>query len=52
LGAEVFGPLGLIVRVHDVYQMHAIAQSLTEQLTCKHLDAADIDLARALMPVE
>jgi NADP-dependent aldehyde dehydrogenase len=52
LGEEVFGPLGLIVRVRDFAQMQAIARSLDGQLTCTiHLDAADTDHARALMPV-
>jgi NADP-dependent aldehyde dehydrogenase len=52
LGEEVFGPLGLIVRVRDFAQMQAIAQSLDGQLTCTlHMDDADTDHARALMPV-
>jgi NADP-dependent aldehyde dehydrogenase len=52
LGEEVFGPLGLIVRVHDFQQMHAMARSLEGQLTCTlHMDAGDTDQARTLMPV-
>jgi 2,5-dioxopentanoate dehydrogenase len=52
LGEEVFGPLGLIVRVRHAAEMLAIAQSLQGQLTCTlHLDDADADLARTLMPV-
>jgi NADP-dependent aldehyde dehydrogenase len=52
LGEEVFGPLGLIVRVRDFEQMQQIARSLEGQLTCTlHLDEADTDHARALMPV-
>jgi len=52
LGEEVFGPLGLIVRVRDFAQMQAIARSLEGQLTCTlHMDGADTDHARALMPV-
>ncbi|MES2844877.1 MAG: aldehyde dehydrogenase (NADP(+)) [Pseudomonadota bacterium] len=52
LGEEVFGPLGLIVRVRDVTQMLAIAHSLEGQLTCTlHLDDADIATASQLMPV-
>jgi NADP-dependent aldehyde dehydrogenase len=52
LGEEVFGPLGLIVRVRDFAQMQAIARSLDGQLTCTlHMDDADTDHARALMPV-
>jgi alpha-ketoglutaric semialdehyde dehydrogenase len=52
LAEEVFGPLGLIVRVRHASEMQAIARSLEGQLTCTlHLDAADMDLARLLMPV-
>jgi NADP-dependent aldehyde dehydrogenase len=52
LGEEVFGPLGLIVRVRDFDQMQQIARSLEGQLTCTmHMDAADTDHARALMPM-
>lgn len=52
LGEEVFGPLGLIIRVRHAAEMQAIAQSLQGQLTCTlHLDDADTDLARSLMPV-
>lgn len=52
LGEEVFGPLGLIVRVRHAAEMQAIAHSLQGQLTCTlHLDEADMDLARSLMPV-
>ena len=52
LSEEVFGPLGLIVRVCDFGQMQALAHILEGQLTCTlHLDAADIDRARALVPI-
>lgn len=52
LGEEVFGPLGLIIRVRHAAEMQAIAHSLQGQLTCTlHLDDADTDLARSLMPV-
>jgi len=52
LGEEVFGPLGLIVRVRDVAQMLAVAQSLEGQLTCTlHMDDADTELGQALMPI-
>ena len=52
LAEEVFGPLGLIVRVRDAAQMLAVAQSLEGQLTCTlHLDDADIAIALTLMPV-
>lgn len=52
LGEEVFGPLGLIVRVKDTHEMVTIAKSLKGQLTCTlHMDDEDTDAARALMPV-
>jgi NADP-dependent aldehyde dehydrogenase len=52
LSEEVFGPLGLIVRVRDFDKMQVIARSLEGQLTCTlHIDGADTDHARALMPV-
>ena len=52
LGEEVFGPLGLVVRVRDAAQMEELARSLQGQLTATlHLDAGDTDLARRLMPV-
>jgi alpha-ketoglutaric semialdehyde dehydrogenase len=52
LGEEVFGPLGLIVRVSDFDEMMKVARSLHGQLTCTlHLDAGDTEKGRALMPV-
>lgn len=52
LAEEVFGPLGLIVRVRDADQMRQVANSLQGQLTCTlHLDAGDTALAQSLMPV-
>ena len=52
LGEEVFGPLGLVVRVKDVAQMRTIAKSLEGQLTCTlHLDEADSADARSLLPI-
>jgi NADP-dependent aldehyde dehydrogenase len=52
LAEEVFGPLGLIVRVRHAAEMQEIARSLQGQLTCTlHLEDADTDLARSLMPV-
>ena len=52
LADEVFGPLGLIVRVRHGAEMQDIAHALQGQLTCTlHLDDADTDLGRALMPV-
>ncbi|ALI54618.1 aldehyde dehydrogenase (NADP(+)) [Celeribacter marinus] len=52
LGEEVFGPLGLIVRVSDMDEMRALAMSLQGQLTCTiHLDDADADDAKTLLPI-
>ncbi|MEQ8282780.1 MAG: aldehyde dehydrogenase (NADP(+)) [Roseitalea porphyridii] len=52
LGEEVFGPLGLIVRVTDAKEMIAVARSLRGQLTCTvHMDEADTELAGRLIPV-
>jgi len=52
LGEEVFGPLGLIVRVADFDEMKQIAKSLHGQLTCTlHLDAGDTAQGKALMPI-
>ena len=52
LAEEVFGPLGLIVTVADMDEMHRVARSLVGQLTVTlHMDEADTDDARALMPV-
>jgi len=52
LGEEVFGPLGLVVRVADFDEMMKVAKSLAGQLTCTlHLDAGDTAQGRALMPV-
>lgn len=52
LAEEVFGPLGLIVRVRHSAEMLDIARSLQGQLTCTlHVDEADHDLGRSLMPI-
>ena len=52
LGEEVFGPLGLVVRVTDANEMLAVAKSLQGQLTCTvHMDEGDTDAAKPLMPV-
>lgn len=52
LGHEVFGPLGVIVRVADQAQMEAVARALEGQLTCTlQMEAGDTDLARRLLPV-
>ena len=52
LGEEVFGPLGLVVRVKDMEEMRTIAKALDGQLTCTlHLDGGDAGDARLLMPI-
>lgn len=52
LGEEVFGPLGIVVRVRDEGEMQAVAKSLVGQLTCTlHMDEADTGLGQALMPI-
>jgi len=52
LGEEVFGPLGLVVRVKDQAEMGRLARSLKGQLTCTlHMDSDDTGLAQDLLPV-
>ncbi|WP_428670879.1 aldehyde dehydrogenase (NADP(+)) [Roseibium sp.] len=52
LAEEVFGPLGIIVRVKDTDQMRRIALQLEGQLTCTlHMDDGDLGLARQLTPI-
>ena len=52
LHEEVFGPLGIVVRVTGLDQMDAIARSLAGQLTCTiHMDAGDADTAKTLLPL-
>jgi len=52
LHEEVFGPLGLVVRVSSLEEMRALALELDGQLTITlHMDDADVDAARDLMPV-
>lgn len=52
LSEEVFGPLGLVVRVGDAAEMDRIARALEGQLTTTlHLDAGDTALGQKLMPV-
>ena len=52
LAEEVFGPLGLIVRVGSVDEMVSLAKGFAGQLTATlHMDAGDIDAARRLRPV-
>lgn len=52
LAEEVFGPLGLVVVAKDAEEMTRVAHSLSGQLTATlHMDDADADLARGLLPV-
>lgn len=52
LHEEVFGPLGILVRVRNFEQMIQIANTLEGQLTCTlHLDEADSARARSLLPL-
>ena len=52
LGEEVFGPLGLVVRVEGPDEMVALARGFEGQLTATlHMDAGDAELARRLLPI-
>ncbi|TQS71571.1 aldehyde dehydrogenase (NADP(+)) [Rhodobacteraceae bacterium] len=52
LGEEVFGPLGLVVRVKSPEQMLELAKGFDGQLTATmHLDEGDAELARRLLPI-
>lgn len=52
LGEEVFGPLGLVVRVSGPDEMEALARGFEGQLTATlHMDDGDTALAQRLMPV-
>lgn len=52
LAEEVFGPLGIVVRVSSVDEMVQIARSLKGQLTCTlHLDDGDTEVAKQLFPI-
>lgn len=52
LSEEVFGPLGLVVRVGSLDEMRDLARGFEGQLTTTiHMDAADTDAARGLLPV-
>ncbi|WP_428929500.1 aldehyde dehydrogenase (NADP(+)) [Marinibacterium sp. SX1] len=52
LSEEVFGPLGLVVRVKDADEMLAVADSFRGQLTATlQMDDGDLDLGRSLLPV-
>ncbi|MFZ1663423.1 MAG: aldehyde dehydrogenase (NADP(+)) [Paracoccaceae bacterium] len=52
LAEEVFGPLGLIVRVTDLAEMKRFAAALEGQLTCTiHVDPPDYAAAKELLPI-
>lgn len=52
LGEEVFGPLGLVVRVSGPEEMLTLAKGFEGQLTCTlHMDEGDTAMAQRLMPV-
>lgn len=52
LGEEVFGPLGLIVRVAAMDEMIQVAKSLHGQLTCMiQMDDGDAGAASTLLPI-
>ena len=52
IAEEVFGPLGVLVKVENVAEMEAIAKGLHGQLTCTlQIDEADHAEARTLMPI-
>ncbi|MFZ5748377.1 MAG: aldehyde dehydrogenase (NADP(+)) [Pseudomonadota bacterium] len=52
LAEEVFGAVSLVVRCADAEEMGAVAATVEGQLTTTlHLDPADVDLAKPLVPV-
>ncbi|GAA4171228.1 aldehyde dehydrogenase (NADP(+)) [Shinella granuli] len=52
LSEEVFGPLGLVVRVSSVDEMERLARNFEGQLTATiHMDEGDLADARRLRPV-
>ncbi|MBY6006048.1 aldehyde dehydrogenase (NADP(+)) [Salipiger bermudensis] len=52
LGEEVFGPLGLVIRVSSDEERSALARGFEGQLTATiHMDAGDTRAARALLPI-
>ncbi|RQP06795.1 MAG: aldehyde dehydrogenase (NADP(+)) [Paracoccus sp. BP8] len=52
LGEEVFGPLGLVIRVSGADEMARLARGLNGQLTATlHMDDADLAEAQSLLPV-
>ncbi|MDW4499740.1 aldehyde dehydrogenase (NADP(+)) [Sulfitobacter sp. D35] len=52
LGEEVFGPLGLVVRVSGADEMETLARGFEGQLTATlHMDDGDTNRARTLLPI-
>ncbi|MFC4671827.1 aldehyde dehydrogenase (NADP(+)) [Seohaeicola nanhaiensis] len=52
LGEEVFGPLGLVVRVSGTEEMETLAKGFEGQLTATlHMDEGDTATARRLLPI-
>ncbi|MBK4217925.1 aldehyde dehydrogenase (NADP(+)) [Paracoccus caeni] len=52
LGEEVFGPLGLIIRVSNLDEMTRLARGFDGQLTTTiHMDDPDLPSAQALLPI-
>ena len=52
LSEEVFGPLGLVVRVSSVDEMEKLARNFEGQLTATiHMDAGDLADAKRLRPI-
>ncbi|MCO6384871.1 aldehyde dehydrogenase (NADP(+)) [Oceanicola sp. 502str15] len=52
LGEEVFGPLGLVVRVSGKDEMETLAKGFEGQLTATiHMDEGDTERAKALLPI-
>ncbi|MHA6344267.1 aldehyde dehydrogenase (NADP(+)) [Roseivivax sp. CAU 1761] len=52
LGEEVFGPLGLVVRVEGADEMETLARGLDGQLTATlHMAEGDAETARRLLPI-
>ncbi len=52
LSEEVFGPLGLVVKLSNLDQMHEVARALKGQLTCTvQCDPKDQAAVQALLPI-
>ena len=52
LQEELFGPASVLVRCRDLAQLRQVMESLEGQLTASvHMEAADLELARELLPV-